>query len=59
MVMRQLGNVSTHNEHNCLSQVATKTLFPVARSERPGKEKKNKQTNTIQRQHCFEYSPKI
>lgn len=40
MVMRQLGNVSTHNEHNCLSQVATKTLFPVARSERPGKEKK-------------------
>lgn len=38
-VMRQAGNVSTYNGHNCLSQVATKALFSVASSEIPGKGK--------------------
>lgn len=46
MVMRQLSNVSTHNEHNCLSQDATKASFPEIGSERPGKGKKqNPRTN--------------
>lgn len=63
MVMRQVGSVSAHNEYNCLPQVATKSASPAIGSERPGKEKKkkNKYQNptTIQRAHCFEYSPKI
>lgn len=40
MVMRQVGNVSAHNEYNCLPQVATKASFPVVGSERRGKGKK-------------------
>lgn len=61
MVMRQVGNVSAHNEYNCLPQVATKASFPVVGSERRGKGKKTKYQNptTIQREHCFEYSPEI
>lgn len=57
--MRQLGNVSIHNEHKCLSQDATKPSFPVVCSERPGKGKEKQKPTTIQRAHCFEYSPKI
>lgn len=34
MVMRQLDNVSTDSEHNCLSQDATKASFSVAGPER-------------------------
>lgn len=40
--MRHLGNVSTLNEHSCLSQVATKASFPVVGSERPWKGRKKK-----------------
>lgn len=55
--MRQLGNVSIHSEHKCLSQDATKASFPVVCSERPGKGKKTK--NQPQYKEHIEYSPKI